>query len=119
MAAASVPLPQPAISWATLPRDVLWSVFLMLGQHEVLRSAGLVCSEWWRFARYEPALWRRVDLTAAADAVKHGDRTGVNVWKSMSRAAIDRSAGQCQAFRGRANDEVLLYLADRSSDEFS
>ncbi|CAN6329024.1 unnamed protein product [Urochloa humidicola] len=34
-------------------------------------------------------------------------------WKAMALAAIDRSAGQCEAFWGRADDEVLLYLADR------
>ena len=31
----------------------------------------------------------------------------------MALAAIDRSAGQGEAFWGRADDEVLLYLADR------
>ena len=31
----------------------------------------------------------------------------------MALAAIDRSAGQCEAFWGRADDEVLLYLADK------
>ncbi|CAN6360862.1 unnamed protein product [Urochloa humidicola] len=36
-------------------------------------------------------------------------------WKAMALAAINRSAGQCQAFWGRADDEVLLYLADRAS----
>lgn len=34
-------------------------------------------------------------------------------WKAMARAAVDRSAGQCQAFSGRADDEVLRYLAGR------
>ncbi|CAL4906850.1 unnamed protein product [Urochloa decumbens] len=35
-------------------------------------------------------------------------------WKAMAIAAIDRSAGQCEAFWGHADDEVLLYLADRA-----
>lgn len=34
-------------------------------------------------------------------------------WKAMALAAIDRSAGQCEAFWGRADDEVLLHLASR------
>ncbi|CAN6338270.1 unnamed protein product [Urochloa humidicola] len=36
-------------------------------------------------------------------------------WKAMALAAIDRSAGQCEAFWGHADDQVLLYLADRAS----
>jgi hypothetical protein len=36
-------------------------------------------------------------------------------WKKMACAAIDCSAGQCEAFCSRGNDEVLLYLAERSS----
>ncbi|CAN6355977.1 unnamed protein product [Urochloa humidicola] len=45
-------------------------------------------------------------------AVDSGDSSG---WKAMVLADIDRSAGQCEAFWGRADDEVLLYLADRAS----
>jgi hypothetical protein len=41
------------------------------------------------------------------------DRGGVPGWKAMARAAVDRSAGHCEAFWGRADDEVPLYLADR------
>lgn len=31
----------------------------------------------------------------------------------MARAAVDRSAGQCESFRGRADEEFLAYLAER------
>jgi hypothetical protein len=31
----------------------------------------------------------------------------------MARAAVDRSAGRCESFRGRADGEFLIYLADR------
>jgi hypothetical protein len=34
-------------------------------------------------------------------------------WKAVARAAVDRSAGQFEAFSGRADDEVLRYLAGR------
>jgi len=34
-------------------------------------------------------------------------------WKAMALAAVDRSAGLCEALWGRTDDEVLLYLADR------
>ncbi|CAN6347626.1 unnamed protein product [Urochloa humidicola] len=32
----------------------------------------------------------------------------------MARATVDRSAGGCEIFLGRADDEFLLYLADRA-----
>ncbi|CAL4892357.1 unnamed protein product [Urochloa decumbens] len=38
-------------------------------------------------------------------------------WKAMALAAIDRSAGQCETFWGRADDEVLLYLTDSAGKE--
>ena len=118
MSSAPPPPPPPAASgWAGLPHDVLWSAFTVLGQREILSGAGLACAAWWRFARDQPALWRRIDLRASAprDEVKTpakvcDDSSG---WKAMALAAIDRSAGQCEAFWGRADDEVLLYLADR------
>jgi hypothetical protein len=56
MASSSVSPPPPEIGWAALPRDVLWSVFVNLGQLEVLWGAGLACAPWWRLARDEPAL---------------------------------------------------------------
>ncbi|CAN6342800.1 unnamed protein product [Urochloa humidicola] len=105
MTASSAPPPPPGSGWAGLPRDVLWSLFTDLGQREVLSGAGLACAPWWHLARDEPALWRRIDLI--------GDT--VPGWKVMALAAIDRSAGQCEAFWGRVDDDVLLYLADRSS----
>ncbi|TVU50372.1 hypothetical protein EJB05_01742, partial [Eragrostis curvula] len=119
MAAAASPPPPAARGWASLQSDVLWSVFLSLGQREVLRGAGLACAPWWRLARDEPALWRRIDLTAPADDEEEDgilcyiitDKPG---WKEMACAAVDRSAGQCEAFWGRADDEVLRYLADRA-----
>ncbi|RCV18627.1 hypothetical protein SETIT_3G316900v2 [Setaria italica] len=38
-----------------------------------------------------------------------------SAWKAMALAAVDRSSGKCEAFWGRADVEVLLYLADRAS----
>ncbi|RLN28586.1 hypothetical protein C2845_PM05G18630 [Panicum miliaceum] len=142
---------------------------------EILSGAGLACVAWWRFARDEPALWRRINLTAAPpdeddtkkpakdDVMVEGDgedlsdddndeenmpamdvdtvegddgdlndsddesllpvcqektpakvRDDSSGWKAMALAAIHRSASQCEAFWGRADDEVLLYLADKS-----
>ena len=182
MSSSAPPPPPPASGWASLPHDVLWSAFTVLGQREILSVAGLACVAWWRFGRDEPALWRRIDLRTSAPrdedddedeyvsdddstlfrsfddddpspineeklpakddfTVEGGDdgdlsdsddeslsddhpapvceKTPAKVfddssgWKAMALAAVDRSAGQCEAFWGRADDEVLLYLAGR------
>ncbi|RCV18628.1 hypothetical protein SETIT_3G317000v2 [Setaria italica] len=50
---------------------------------------------------------------AAADAEVKYHHAAMG-WKEMERAAVDRSAGRCEAFCGRVDDDVLLYLADRA-----
>ncbi|KAF8775024.1 hypothetical protein HU200_005073 [Digitaria exilis] len=35
-------------------------------------------------------------------------------WRQMVRAAMDRSAGQCVAFTGPADDDTLFYLVERA-----
>jgi hypothetical protein len=57
----------------------------------------------------ENLLWRHIDLAAAEDK----DRDGLAGWEATARAAVDRSAGQCESYRGRADGEFLIYLADR------
>ncbi|RLM98603.1 hypothetical protein C2845_PM06G28420 [Panicum miliaceum] len=120
MSSSAAP-PLLASGWAGLPHDVLWSVFTVWGQREILSGAGLACVAWWRFARDEPALWRRINLTAAPPDEDDTEKTPAKVcdessgWKAMALAAVHRCAGQCEAFWGRADDDVLLYLADRAS----
>ncbi|OEL27804.1 hypothetical protein BAE44_0011178 [Dichanthelium oligosanthes] len=66
--ASSSSAPPPTSGWAGLPRDVLWFVFTELGQREVLSGgAGLACVAWRHIACYEPAFWRRIDLTSPDD----------------------------------------------------
>lgn len=92
--------------WAALPRDVLLDVFLRLGSsREIMRGAELACAPWRRVAVDEPALWRRVDMATV--------RLWSPGWREMVRAAVDRSAGQCAAFAGPADDDSLLYLVER------
>jgi hypothetical protein len=57
----------------------------------------------------ENLLRRHIDLAAAEDK----DRDGPAGWEATARAAVDRSAGQCESYRGRADGEFLIYLADR------
>ncbi|OEL19007.1 hypothetical protein BAE44_0019974, partial [Dichanthelium oligosanthes] len=105
--------PDPAAGtrdWAAaLPRDVLLDVFLRLGSREIMRGAELACAPWRRAAVGEPALWRRVDMATV--------RLWSPGWRGMVRAAVDRSASQCVAFAGPADDDSLLYLVQSDMDE--
>ena len=60
----TAPPPQAAEArdWASLPPDILISVFLMLGPAEIMRGAERACAAWRRVAVDDPALWRRIDM---------------------------------------------------------
>ncbi|XP_047079161.1 putative F-box/LRR-repeat protein 22 [Lolium rigidum] len=106
-------LPSPAEwrDWAALPSHVLCAI-LSLIQVDILRGVGVVlaCKSWRRVAVEENLLWQRIDLAAPEDTARKGPAG----WQLMARAAVDRSAGRCESFRGRADGEFLIYLADRS-----
>ncbi|TVU02061.1 hypothetical protein EJB05_52427, partial [Eragrostis curvula] len=96
-----------ARDWSALPGDILYAVFLRLGTREIMRCADKVCRAWRRAAAGEPALWRRVDLTLTMVPARSTRR-----WKAMARAAMDRAAGQCEAFWGPCDNEFLRYLVE-------
>ncbi|KAL6614349.1 hypothetical protein ACP70R_036619 [Stipagrostis hirtigluma subsp. patula] len=108
--------PSPPENWrdfSALPRDILLALFSRIPHAVILRSAGLVCASWWRLASAEPALWRHIDLATEEDKIDRLDDAPAE-WRAMACAAVDRSAGQCRSFRGRADHDFLAYLADRS-----
>ncbi|TVU43290.1 hypothetical protein EJB05_09746, partial [Eragrostis curvula] len=97
--------------WANLPRDVLWSIFTRLPHAEIIRGAGLVCVSWRRCFVDEPTLWRHIDVPwCNRDDDYYGGLTAARL--AMARAAVGRSAGRCESFRGPADSEFLAYLAD-------
>lgn len=117
--------PPPAASpewrdWSSPPGDVLLAILSRTPHADVLRGAGQVCAAWRRVAVSEPALWRRIQLFAddddegAAGGGRGVDGRGPPGWRGMARAAVDRSAGRCESFRGRADMGLLAYLAARS-----
>ncbi|CAO2197325.1 unnamed protein product [Urochloa humidicola] len=113
---ATPAMSSPPESWrdySALPRNVLLYIFSRIPHADILRGAGLVCAQWRRMAVSEPALWRHIDLSADDDEILSG-RNAPAHWQAMARAAVDRSAGQCESFRGRADSDFLAYLADRS-----
>uniref|UniRef100_M8BEE6 Uncharacterized protein n=1 Tax=Aegilops tauschii TaxID=37682 RepID=M8BEE6_AEGTA len=93
--------------WAALPRDVLWVILSLVPQADVLRGAGRACASCRRLALDEPLLWRHIDLAADEDA----DPDPPSGWQAMARAAVRRSAGRCESFRGRVSSTFLLFLA--------
>ncbi|KAL6644523.1 hypothetical protein ACP70R_016131 [Stipagrostis hirtigluma subsp. patula] len=97
--------------WAALPRDIQCEIFSRLPSFDILRGAGLACAPWRRVAVDEPALWRHIDMD------DEDGRWDARYWRSclpMARAAIDRSAGRCESFRGPADRHLLVYLAARA-----
>jgi hypothetical protein len=95
--------PSEPRDWAALPQDILITVFLKLGPREIMLGAEFVCTTWRRVAVGEALLWRRIDMTSFFHPAR----------RAMARAALDRSAGQCEAFWGSCDSEMLLYLVGR------
>ncbi|TVU07336.1 hypothetical protein EJB05_47386, partial [Eragrostis curvula] len=110
--ARNQPMPDSR-DWAALPRDILFTVFLKLGPHEIMLGAELVCTAWRRFALEEPALWRCIGWDDM-DELTMRLRVDVEAEAAMDRVALARSAGQCEAFRGYLDYEDLPYLVERA-----
>ncbi|AQL04432.1 F-box protein SKIP19 [Zea mays] len=94
------PAPSEPRDWTALPQDILITVFLKLGPREIMLGAEFVCTTWRRVAVGEALLWRRIDMISAFYPAR----------RSMARVALDRSAGQCEAFWEFCDSEMLLYL---------
>uniref|UniRef100_A0A804R7I9 F-box domain-containing protein n=1 Tax=Zea mays TaxID=4577 RepID=A0A804R7I9_MAIZE len=97
------PAPSEPRDWTALPQDILITVFLKLGPREIMLGAEFVCTTWRRVAVGEALLWRRIDMISAFYPAR----------RSMARVALDRSAGQCEAFWEFCDSEMLLYLVKR------
>ena len=115
MDGALPPAPLNWRDWATLPDNVLCEI-LVRSLSDILHGAGagLACKSWRRVAVEENLLWRRIDLAATEDK----DKEGPEGWQAIARAAVDRNADRCESFRGRADGEFLIYLADRYATTF-
>ncbi|TVU02059.1 hypothetical protein EJB05_52425, partial [Eragrostis curvula] len=95
--------------WASMPRDILSTVFLNLGPREVMLGAEFACTAWRRAALDEPALWRRVGMDPWHKLWRY-----VKMESAMKLAAVERSACQCEAFKGILLASDLLDLAQRA-----
>jgi hypothetical protein len=77
-------------------------------------GAEFACKPWRRVALEEPSLWRRVGMENILD--EHWRHRGIGVVMAMKLVAVDRAAGQCEAFEGDCDDEYLLNLVERYYD---
>ena len=102
-------VPAHDLPWSALPRDVLWVILSLVPQADILRGAGLTCTSLRRLALDEPLLWRRIDLASGTDE----DSVPPVGWHAMACAAVRRSAGRCESFRGRVTGDFLLFVANR------
>ncbi|XP_047949573.1 putative F-box/LRR-repeat protein 23 [Salvia hispanica] len=102
-AAPPLPLSPP---WIELPDDLTVNILQRLDAKEIIMSAQLVCSTWWRVCK-NPAMWRVIHLHCAGDK-----------FEFICLRAVDRSQGQLLELK-LSGFEVdggwLHYVADRSS----
>ncbi|CAL4965671.1 unnamed protein product [Urochloa decumbens] len=107
------PPPETTRDWAALPEDALLAIFTRLRHVDVLLGAELACAPWRRVAVGKPALWRHVDINKDDDGPEtraDAEKLTPEAWITMARAAVGRSAGQCESYRGPAGPEFLAYL---------
>jgi len=76
-----------------------------------MRGAERACAAWRRVDVDDPALWRRIDMGTGVLPFSSGGRAAVH-------AAMDRAAGECEAFSGPCDNHLLFYLVRRCSTPF-
>jgi hypothetical protein len=77
----------------------------MLRSYEILRGADRACTAWRRVAVDDPVLWRRINMGAVLPCSAGG--------RAVMRVAMDRAAGQCEAFSGPCDNYLHAVLPGR------
>ncbi|CAN8246195.1 unnamed protein product [Cochlearia groenlandica] len=97
------------INWSELPTELLTLIMLLLSPFEILENAQKVCRSWRRVSK-NPSLWRVIDMQFR--------RGGMKMTDGMCRQDFDRSQGGLVEldFGNNANDNLLNYMAERSSN---
>ncbi|KAK3002417.1 hypothetical protein RJ639_022315 [Escallonia herrerae] len=96
-------------NWLELPPEVTASILHRLGAIELLETAQKVCTPWRNICK-DPAMWRTVDMRNSGDTDPYD-------LENLTMHAVDLSRGQLEGINieNFASDQLLLYIADRSS----
>uniref|UniRef100_A0ACD5YEX0 Uncharacterized protein n=1 Tax=Avena sativa TaxID=4498 RepID=A0ACD5YEX0_AVESA len=109
----AMPIPEPPMEEGTqLPLDALSLIFAKVGV-DVLMGAGLVCRFWLHAARV-PDVWRTLHMEMEDNKALRSETT--NILRALAKVAVNRSAGQLEAFAGYSfvNNDLLMHIAERS-----
>ncbi|KAK3039742.1 hypothetical protein RJ639_027399, partial [Escallonia herrerae] len=101
-------------NWLELPRELTASILHRLGAVELLDTVQKVCTTWRNICK-DPAMWRTVDMRNSGDTYLLPYDM-----EKMTMHAVDLSCGQLEGINienmeNFASDQLLLYIADRSS----
>ncbi|XP_023762571.1 F-box protein SKIP19 isoform X1 [Lactuca sativa] len=101
---------EPKRNWLELPSDVMANILYRVGVFDILENAQKVCTTWRNICK-DPAMWRVIYME------NHSDPCTRPPLQQMCKHAVDRSQGQLVDLTlvHFANHELLLYIADRSS----
>ncbi|EOA18453.1 hypothetical protein CARUB_v10006997mg [Capsella rubella] len=112
MASSFLKVKKKDINWAELPPELISSILLRLDVVEILENAQIVCKPW-RSVTKDPYMWRKVDMQNVGSLGFCDLKL-----EKMCRNAVDRSKGGLVEIRigNFGNDELLNYIADRSSN---
>ncbi|XP_076932277.1 putative F-box/LRR-repeat protein 23 [Bidens hawaiensis] len=100
-----------ARNWLELPSDIMVNILQRVGVDDILHNAQKVCTAW-REIYKDPAMWRVVCMDKFSAKFR-----GVRKCSQMCKHVVDISQGQLVDLTliGFCHDELLQYIADRSS----
>ncbi|KAI3508585.1 hypothetical protein L1887_23593 [Cichorium endivia] len=100
-------LEQQIRNWLDLPYDVMANILYRVGVIDILENAQKVCTTWHKICK-DPAMWRVIHMKILYPNTQI---------REMCKDAVNRSQGQLVdiGIVDFVNDELLQYIADRSS----
>lgn len=89
-----------------LPKDVNEKILNRLNVVDIVTSASVVCTQWWKLSK-DPSMWRTIDM-------RNNSETSNNDLVNICMYAINRSCGQVEEIyiENFGNDQLLQYIGD-------
>ncbi|KAJ9560447.1 hypothetical protein OSB04_005607 [Centaurea solstitialis] len=99
-------------NWLELPSDLMANILFRVGVFDILENVEKVCTGWRKICK-DPSMWRVI-------CIDYPDLRLIEKNLAMCKHAVDRSQGQLiditiGHFGIYGDDELLLYIANRSS----